>query len=44
MLARPGVLQGKSLSFDPEVSGPKGRMNPAYETFYFKMQNQERNE
>jgi hypothetical protein len=32
MLARPGALQDKSLSFDPEVSGPKGRMNPAYET------------
>jgi radical SAM protein with 4Fe4S-binding SPASM domain len=23
-----GALQGESLSFDPEVSGPKGRMNP----------------
>jgi len=22
------ALQGESLSFDPEVSGPKGRMNP----------------
>jgi len=22
-------LQGESLSFDPEVSGPKGRMNPS---------------
>jgi hypothetical protein len=25
-----GALQGESLSFDPEVSGPKGRMNPAH--------------
>jgi len=23
------LLQGESLSFDPEVSGPKGRMNPS---------------
>jgi len=22
-------LQGESLSFDPEVSGPKGRVNPS---------------
>jgi len=32
MLAGLGALQGESLSFDPEVSGPKGRMNPAYES------------
>ncbi len=30
-----GALQGESLSFDPEVSGPKGRMNPAYEVTEF---------
>jgi len=31
-LAGLGALQGESLSFNPEgVSGPKGRMNLAYE-------------
>jgi len=30
-----GALQGESLSFDPEVSGPKGRMNPTYATDWY---------
>jgi hypothetical protein len=30
-MAGQDALQGESLSFDPEVSGPKGRMNPAYQ-------------
>ena len=30
VLAGLGALQGESLSLDPEVSGPKGRINPAY--------------